>query len=359
MSKLLKNVLYTVELVEQVSLQPAIPASLLAVLWYGPAPFRDWFLKLLAEHTTIQPQMLRLTLRVLLALGSIKLANRSLSKVAANNWLVSSPKPWQWSKEIAVVTGGSGGIGRLIVQGLAKRGLTVVVLDVQELPKELMGNVCIRYLQCDLSSTSSISHAADTVKRNIGHPSILINNAGIAPAHYILDTPDEYLQKIFRVNLLSHWATTREFLPSMISQNKGHIVTVASMASFATLATSVDYSATKAGALAFHEGLSCELRQVYKAPGVITTVVLPTYVQTPMTDIAEYLYVRERGLISAEEVANTIVKQILSGQGGQLTFPSYLSLVVSSLRAWPTWLQELFRDTLSRPVIAGTEASKR
>ena len=71
----------------------------------------------------------------------------------------------------------------------------------------------------------------------------------------------------------------REFLPAMIKKNKGHVVTIASMASFAVHAQNVDYACSKASALAFHEGLHSELKARYNAPDVKTTFVyLPTHV---------------------------------------------------------------------------------
>lgn len=350
MRALLQSVFYSADMVKQVALQPLVPGSLLAALLYGPTQVREELLQLL-QRTAIEPQRLQPVLKVLIALGLVRSANLWLSKVAANNWLLTSPKPWQWSKEIAVITGGSGEIGRLIAQGLAKRGITVVVLDVQALPEELKAVKGIKYFSCDLTSTASISQVADTVRRTIGNPSILINNAGLSRVHGVLETSDEHLQKIFNVNLLSHWTTTREFLPNMILQNKGHIVTVSSMGAFVTVATSTDYSATKAGALAFHEGLGCELRHIYKAPGVITTVVHPSYVQTPMTDMIEYRNVRDQGMLRPDDIANRIVKQILSRQGGQLILPSHLS-ITSALRWWPTWLQDLIRDLTSKPIVA-------
>jgi short-subunit dehydrogenase len=63
----------------------------------------------------------------------------------------------------------------------------------------------------------------------------------------------------------------REFLPSMIEKNHGHVITIASMASFIGLGDMVEYSCSKASALAFHEGLRQELRLWYKAPKVRTT----------------------------------------------------------------------------------------
>lgn len=92
------------------------------------------------------------------------------------------------------------------------------------------------------------------IKADCGDPTALINNAGIAYQHNILEGTDEYDERLFRVNLLSHFTLIREFLPGMLAQKKGHIVTVASMASYHTPPGLVNYCASKAAVLALHEG---------------------------------------------------------------------------------------------------------
>jgi all-trans-retinol dehydrogenase (NAD+) len=99
----------------------------------------------------------------------------------------------------------------------------------------------------------------------------LINNAGIGSAATILEGSEDFIRKTFEVNTISHFLTVREFLPAMIKKNHGHVVTVASMASFLVHAGNVDYSCSKASALAFHEGLASELKSRYKAPDIRTT----------------------------------------------------------------------------------------
>jgi all-trans-retinol dehydrogenase (NAD+) len=89
----------------------------------------------------------------------------------------------------------------------------------------------------------------------LGSPTILINNAGIADAHTILNTKETYLQRLFSVNVFSNFYTVKSFLPSMISNGKGHIITIASTASFVTVAGITDYCASKAAVYAFHEGM--------------------------------------------------------------------------------------------------------
>jgi all-trans-retinol dehydrogenase (NAD+) len=112
----------------------------------------------------------------------------------------------------------------------------------------------VLYVKCDVTSPSSIAEAAKTVRSELGDPTILINNAGIGQPHAILDTTNEWVTKIFQINIISHFWLTKEFLPYMVRKNKGHIIGIASMASFVAPPGIVDYAATKAGVLAFHEG---------------------------------------------------------------------------------------------------------
>ncbi|KAH8168037.1 hypothetical protein CIB48_g233 [Xylaria polymorpha] len=284
-------------------------------------------------------------LRVIFVLSVARRLNQVLNTVASNSWRLTASKGWDWPNEIAVVTGGSSGIGKLVVEKLAAFGVRVAVLDIQDLPKSMENNTHIRFFKCDVTSSESVAEAADSVRRELGHPSILINNAGVTSPASILKLPEASLRKIFAVNTLSHWFTTQQFLPHMIETNKGHVVTVASLASFVALPTAADYSATKAAALAFHEALTCELKHTYKAPNVLTTVVHPNYVRTPL--IESHVHHLERAgvrLLTSEQVAEPIVAQLKSRRGGQLIIPRSASFI-SGIRGWPTWLQELLRDT--------------
>ncbi|KAL2130255.1 hypothetical protein VTI74DRAFT_6694 [Chaetomium olivicolor] len=290
-------------------------------------------------------------LRVLVALGLLRTVNRALNTIASNSWRLGAAKGWYWPNEIAVVTGGSSGIGKAIVERLVALGVRVAVFDIQELPKELQGNARVRFFHCDVTSSESVAAAADAVRRELGHPSILVNNAGIARPMPILKTPEEYLRRIFGVNVMSLWFTTQQFLPRMIQLNKGHIVTVASIASFVALATAADYSATKAGALAFHESLASEIKHQYKAPNVLTSVIHPNFVKTPLLD--DFSGRLERAgvrLLTSDRIADEVVAQIKSRRGGQLVIPSSASSI-SGIRGWPKWLQELLRDAVARGAV--------
>lgn len=129
----------------------------------------------------------------------------------------------------------------------------------------------VAYYQCDVTSPKDIAAVAEEIRKDHGDSTVLINNAGVGFCRTILGAKEEHIRKTFEVNTVSHFWMVREFLPAMIKQDHGHVVTIASMASYAVLAQNVDYSCTKASALAFNEGLHSELRSRYNAPNVRTT----------------------------------------------------------------------------------------
>jgi short-subunit dehydrogenase len=180
----------------------------------------------------------------------------------------SNSRQWEWQKETVLVTGGSNGIGEMVARKLASRGIKVVAVDLQPPKTPFPDNVS--YYQLDVTSPKEIRRVAQSIRQDVGEPTVLINNAGVASLKTILDETDEEIRRTFDVNVIAHFFLIREFLPWMISQDHGHIITIASMASFVTLASNVDYSCSKAGALAFHEGLAQELKYKYNARNIQT-----------------------------------------------------------------------------------------
>ncbi|KUI61579.1 Short-chain dehydrogenase/reductase family 16C member 6 [Cytospora mali] len=324
------------------------PVSLLAALLYAPPGLVERFLKSDSSRTTFQ-KLVRPILKILIGLGIAKTFNSALNSLATNHWRISSSpptKPWDWPNEIAVVTGGCGGIGVALVRGLTAKGVKVAVLDVIDPPPELESNPNAVYFKCDITSSEAIAETADAIRRTLGgNPSILVNNAGIARINPLLEITETSLRQVIGVNLMALWFTTKQFLPAMIEADKGHIITVASLASFLPLTTSIDYSATKSGALAFHEGLTAEIKHVYKARGVKTSIVHPDFVQTAMTQPFAGQIEKSQKMLTVEDISRPVLAQIFSGRGGQLILPKYKSFA-SAVRGWPNWMQEIMRDTL-------------
>ncbi|EEU35734.1 uncharacterized protein NECHADRAFT_94746 [Fusarium vanettenii 77-13-4] len=264
------------------------------------------------------------------------------------HWRVTAYPGWNWDEEVAVVTGGCGGIGRELVIGLIHKQVKVAILDVIPLPDDMTGHPLILYAKTDITSAAAIAEAAATIRKTFGNPTILINNAGVAAPHTILETPAEFLPKIFGVNAIALWLLTKEFLPSMIKENKGQVVTTSSVTAYMALPRMVDYCASKAASLTFHEGLNTELKTKYKANGIITTIVQPSWVRTPMSpDNADEIERRDGKMLSPQEVAGRTLKQVFARRGGQLILPDNMSFF-STIKGWPNWLQELLRDAMGR-----------
>ncbi|OJJ53323.1 hypothetical protein ASPSYDRAFT_94533 [Aspergillus sydowii CBS 593.65] len=284
---------------------------------------------------------------VVLALALLRLTNRALTSWSLNNG--ENVGKWNADRELVLLTGGCSGIGKQMVFDLAKTGTRVVILDIQEPTFSLP--LGVTFYKADITSSASIAEVAEKIRATQGDPTILINNAGVGHDGTILEKPESKIRQTFEVNTVSHFLMVREFLPSMIAKNHGHIITIASMASFIGLGDMVEYSCTKASALAFHEGLRQELRLWYKAPKVRTTVVHPLWVRTPMIQVltdagSEF----KQPILTPEMVSEAVVKQVVSQRSGQIILPSYYT-PLSMLRALPNWFQEFARGVGSRDFI--------
>ncbi|KAH8598764.1 hypothetical protein B0O99DRAFT_591388 [Bisporella sp. PMI_857] len=277
-------------------------------------------------------------------LSLVRLVNGRLSQRQLNNWRKDAV--FKASEELVLITGGAGGIGALMAKQFAELGAKVVVLDLyppSDPPPKATG---ITFYKCDVTSTSEISAVAAEIRKAHGDPTVLINNAGVATCKSILGTNESNVRKTFEVNTLAHFWTVREFLPAMIKRNHGHVVTIASMASFAVHAQNVDYCCTKASALAFHEGLASELKSRYNAPDVKTTIAHPTWTNTPLIGPAFNSAEFKELILEAEPVAASIVKQVVSGRSAQLILPPEAN-IITTLRAWPSWMQERVRNKIA------------
>lgn len=270
-----------------------------------------------------------------------------------NNW---TKDVYDWDKEIVLITGGAGGIGGNVVKLLAEKGVKVVVMDVIPMTFDAPKNVY--YYKCDITSPSLIAATATEIRKDVGEPTILINNAGVARGKNILDATEKDVRFTFDVNTLAHYWLAKEFVPSMVRHNHGMIVTVASYAAFVTVPNMTDYAASKAAAQSFHEGLTAELKTRYNAPKVRTVVVNQGYTKTPLfqgyNNNSKFLVPS----LEPETVAEAIVKQVLTGRSGQVIIPGFGS-VLTFFRAMPHWYQlktrndgaEIMTDWHGRQVI--------
>lgn len=302
------------------------------------------------DYSARQPGALR-ALKILVSLGLYRWVNRWLSRRVLNNGVSDK---FDWPSEIAVVTGGSDGIGQKIALLLAARGVKVAVLDIQPLKYPAPSN--LKFYACDICSPEQIAAAAKRIRDDMGEPTILINNAGVLKGKTILGGTEAETRQVFEVNTMSHYWLAREFLPHMVARDHGIVVTIASIAAYVVTANMVDYSASKAAALAFHEGLMTELNTRYNAPKVRTILMTQSFARTTMVDVISPEDSWFNPLLEPDSVAEAVVQQILSGSSGHLIMPGSTGTLSSHIRSLPYWLQNRIRDRcerLMRPTVRG------
>jgi all-trans-retinol dehydrogenase (NAD+) len=140
----------------------------------------------------------------------------------------------------------------------------------------------IQIFSCDVSSKNSILQGAVKARRAYGPVTILINNAGVVSGLNILELSDSMIDKTLQINTISHLHTIKEFLPDMIAQKRGHIVTIASMAGLNGVPGLSDYCASKFGAVAIDETVRLELQSKGLDKYVKTTCICPYFINTGM-----------------------------------------------------------------------------
>jgi NAD(P)-dependent dehydrogenase (short-subunit alcohol dehydrogenase family) len=274
------------DVIKNVPFSPTVTGGLLYLLTRSPDRVKKPVLEQLSRYLS-QANIQRTvrTLKWLLALGLARNFHVFLSEIAQNNFRLRSERSrYDWPKEIAVVTGAASGFGALISRDLAAKGVNVMAVDIRdELPEDMRGISHMHYYKCDITDRQAVMDLAEQIKREHGFASILVNNAGVAYRHTILDASEKALNNLYNVNIISHYWTLQAFLPDMIKHKKGHVVALASMASFLSPPGLIPYCNTKAAVLSLHDGLQQEMRTMYKCPEIKFTSIHPTYAATPMT----------------------------------------------------------------------------
>lgn len=260
--------------------------------------------------------------------------------------------PANFQQDVVVVTGGATGIGRAVVELLShKYHAKVAVLDLASpvYAPAPPGAPEILYIKTDVASKEDVAEAATKIRATFGtDPLVLVNNAGLAYGNRIIDCDLETVERLWRVNTLAHYVTLQQFLPAMIAKNHGHVVSVASSASYMSIPQLSTYAMTKAGTLALHEALTGELRTRYNAPKVRTSVVCPTKVRTALGDgLEDQANQLLAPTLEPVQVGQRIVQAIVEGNSRNIIMPSVMNLLPLGSRA-PAWIRrilELIGDT--------------
>ncbi|KAK6516111.1 hypothetical protein TWF506_006021 [Arthrobotrys conoides] len=326
-----------------------LTGSIYAFSKFAPLHLRQPALNILTPHLSdkVLSRLLLLcasTFAITTAAKAILGVSGWFSRNSENNWVEDN---YEWDSELVLITGASSGFGEKIAAKLATRGTKVVTVDKNALGPQLQTHKNVHHYQVDITDWEALASAADQIKAEHGDPTVLILNAGICHKTPILNKDFSKVRTLIDINLTSHFAMLQHFLPAMVKNNHGHIMSLGSLSSYIPIPGAADYSATKSGLCALHEALRLELRHIYKANRVRTSLVHPLWTHTPLIKDFEP-DLKELGLptLQLDETIDPIVGQLYSGYGGTLVVPNHLGFA-TGIRGWPHWLQEGLRNAFN------------
>ena len=242
--------------------------------------------------------------------------------------------------QVAIVTGGSRGIGRAITLKLAAQGAQVIacarsadrlaeVAD-ESTQRELSGSVVPSVL--DVTDRTAIDRLVEDTVEQRGRIDILVNNAGITRDGLLLSMEDTDFDEVITVNLKSVFWMTRAVSQHMVYARRGRLVNISSVSGLSGNVGQANYAASKAGIVGFSKAVAKELAK----RGITCNVVAPGYIETDMTEaLSKQVQDGYKSLIplrrfgQAEEVAEAvaflagpaaayITGQVLTVDGGLL-----------------------------------------
>lgn len=302
-------------------------------------PWTSWILVLClrAQLTPYEAIEMKIAMAWALAMSTIGVFNIFSDRIA-----YGSPREVDLSDEVIVITGGVEGLGGLLAETYGMRSANVAVLDTKKISDEEGEEKGILYYQCDVSDPKQVATVAAEIVEDLGVPTILINNAGIVHSKSILDSTAEDVEQIFRTNTLSHFNTLRTFLPHMLREGRGTIVTVSSVLGSLGAANLSSYTASKAALLALHHSLRAELAQHPDGKEIKTILVTPGQMSTKMFDGVKTPSNFLAPVVAPVDVAKDILRLIEKGESGEVAVPLY-SQYIQILGVLPVGVQALIR----------------
>ncbi|HHT9119520.1 MAG TPA: 3-oxoacyl-[acyl-carrier-protein] reductase [Candidatus Hypogeohydataceae bacterium YC41] len=198
--------------------------------------------------------------------------------------------------KVAIVTGGTRGIGRAIVQELAKNGVDVAFNFLKNLEKAKeveneLNNLGVKALpvQCNVADFNQSKEMATTALKHFGKIDILVNNAGITRDNLMMRMSEQEWKEVIDTNLNGAFNITRAVVFPMMKQKSGSIINITSVSGIIGMMGQANYAASKAGLIGFTKSLAKELARF----NISVNAVAPGFIDTEMTQMLDKKYIEE------------------------------------------------------------------
>lgn len=220
-------------------------------------------------------------------------------------------------KKVALVTGGSGGIGRAMALELSKEGVDIAInymgnreraLEVvRDLEKNGVKAIAIK---ADVTKVEEVDRMFKTIEDSLGKVDILVNNAGITRDGLLIRMKEEDWEDVMDTNLKGVFLCTKRAARPMMKKRYGKIINISSVVGVSGNIGQGNYSASKAGIIGFTKSMAKELA----SRGIRVNAVAPGFIETEMTDVLkdevkvamkEQIPLKEFG--NTEDIANLVV----------------------------------------------------
>jgi 3-oxoacyl-[acyl-carrier protein] reductase len=214
--------------------------------------------------------------------------------------------------KVALVTGGSQGLGKAIALKLAENGADIAIAYVGpgEPAQETRGEIealgrRVRLYVCDVRDEAAVNETVAAVKKDLGQIDILVNNAGVTRDTLMVGMKDEDYDMVLDINLKGAFHMIRACYRDFMRKRYGKIINISSIAGLVGNAGQVNYAASKAGLIGMSKSVAKELG----SRGVCCNCIAPGFIKTDMTkDIKEdnplLVQVPMKRMGSPEDVAN-------------------------------------------------------
>ena len=229
---------------------------------------------------------------------------------------------------VALITGGTRGIGKAIAIKLSKEGYDIAINyrkeneELNNLKKEIeSNNVKCELVQGDVSNFENAESFVKETVEKLGSIDVLVNNAGITKDMLLMRMKQDDFKQVIDTNLVGTFNVTKNVISYMMKARKGNIVNISSVVGISGNAGQTNYSASKAGII----GLTKSLAKEVASRNIRVNAVAPGFIETSMTDclkddikaeISKNIPLKRMG--TAEDVANT-VKFLVSEDSSYIT----------------------------------------